>query len=791
MDNHSLKIMEYNEILNLLAEEAGSQIGKEKALALFPSDDIDEVRSMLNETEEAFRVLDEGEIPYGGIRDIRIALKIARHQGRLDCHQLLDVAQNLEVLQTIRAFFNSKKDKYPFLWRLIQYLKPYKDIVEAINTSISPKGEIYSNASPKLSSLRRTIEDLRQTISSKMGEILKSSHHSKMLQETIITTREGRYVLPVRAEYKNQFKGIVHDQSSSGVTLFMEPLSLVDKNNRLREALLEEKEEIETILRQLSHMISEEVEFIENNLEILTDMDLIIAKGRLAHRLRAVRPVITKEKKIKIIRGRHPLIKGEIVPISIEIGENFKCLVITGPNTGGKTVTLKMTGLFILMAKTGLFIPAGEGTLIPCIKGIYADIGDEQSIAQSLSTFSSHIKQIGKILTLADENSLVLLDELGAGTDPSEGAALAISILEYLIKCGSLTIVTSHHNKMKAFAAIHPKAENASVDFDIETLSPTYHLSIGQPGRSQALIIAERLGILPEIIENARENLPQNTFEVDSLLEKIKIDSDTISEEKEKASIIKIELEELKRRVKIELEEEKLYRKKTTEDLIEKSQRLLSSAQKEVKETRQTLKKLLKNQKNINLPEALSMIEELQKNLGMEEKKVEDFISAVLPVKLPEPVEKVSPGDYVEVISLGLKGYVTEVFAESKEVKLQAGMMNMTAKISDLARATGADYKSPEETYNNYVSSLKSISVSGELKLISKRVEEALIMLEKYLDDATLAHHKEVRIVHGKGTGALRAAVRDYLKTSPLVNSFRLGGVGEGGAGVTIVELNM
>ncbi|OQA13018.1 MAG: Endonuclease MutS2 [bacterium ADurb.Bin363] len=266
MDNHSLKIMEYNEILNLLAEEAGSQIGKEKALALFPSDDIDEVRSMLNETEEAFRVLDEGEIPYGGIRDIRIALKIARHQGRLDCHQLLDVAQNLEVLQTIRAFFNSKKDKYPFLWRLIQYLKPYKDIVEAINTSISPKGEIYSNASPKLSSLRRTIEDLRQTISSKMGEILKSSHHSKMLQETIITTREGRYVLPVRAEYKNQFKGIVHDQSSSGVTLFMEPLSLVDKNNRLREALLEEKEEIETILRQLSHMISEEVEFIENNL---------------------------------------------------------------------------------------------------------------------------------------------------------------------------------------------------------------------------------------------------------------------------------------------------------------------------------------------------------------------------------------------------------------------------------------------------------------------------------------------------------------------------------------------
>ncbi|MEQ8190704.1 MAG: hypothetical protein ABRQ39_22240 [Candidatus Eremiobacterota bacterium] len=414
MDSHTLKVLEYNEILNLLSEEAGSYIAKEKALSLTPSDDMEEVKTWLEETEEAFRLLNIEQIPIGGIRDIREPLKIASLQGRLDIQQLMDISQTLAVSQRIWAFFNSRKDKYNTLYSMVQHLNFYKTIQDAINSTISPKGEIYNNASPKLSSLRRTIEDLKNHISSKMSEFLKSSHYGKMLQETIITTREGRYVLPVKSEFKSQFKGIVHDQSSSGVTLFMEPVTLVEKNNKLKESILEEKAEIEAILRKISLMVSEEVEGIEENLKILTDLELILARGRLAHRVKGIKPVISKRHRIKIKKGRHPLIKGEVVPITVDIGEKFKCLVITGPNTGGKTVTLKMTGLFVLMTKTGLFIPAEEGTEISLIKGIYADIGDEQSIAQSLSTFSSHIKQIARILSLADDNSLILLDELGA-----------------------------------------------------------------------------------------------------------------------------------------------------------------------------------------------------------------------------------------------------------------------------------------------------------------------------------------------------------------------------------------
>lgn len=791
MDNHTLKVLEYNEILNLLSEEAGSYIAKEKVLSLTPSDDMEEVKTWLEETEEAFRLLNIEQIPIGGIRDIREPLKIAALQGRLDIQQLMDISQTLAVSQRIWAFFNSRKDKYNTLYSMVQHLNFYKTIQEAINSTISPKGEIYNNASPKLSSLRRTIEDLKNHISSKMSEFLKSSHYGKMLQETIITTREGRYVLPVKSEFKSQFKGIVHDQSSSGVTLFMEPVTLVEKNNKLKESILEEKAEIEAILRKISLMVSEEVEGIEENLNILTDLELILARGRLAHRLKGIKPVISKRNRIKIKKGRHPLIKGEVVPITVDIGEKFKCLVITGPNTGGKTVTLKMTGLFVLMTKTGLFIPAEEGTEISLIKGIYADIGDEQSIAQSLSTFSSHIKQIARILSLADDNSLILLDELGAGTDPGEGASLGIAILEYLIARKSLTIVTSHHNQMKAFAALNPEAENACVDFDVETLSPKYHLTIGQPGRSQALIIAERLGIPSYIIDEAKAKQPESTFEVDSLLEKIKSDSDTISEEKDAVINIKREMSELRKRLSGNVEEEERKRKKIAEEFLEKSRQMLTSAQKEVKETRQALKKLFKNYQDFKQEEAMAIMENLQQKLSLEEQIVEEFVAEVIPQKKPEPLEEVKQGDYVEVISLGLKGYIAEILSDTKEVKLQAGLMNITAKISDLAKAYPPDYEPPEQTYSRHISTMKVVTISPEIKLISKRVEEAIMELEKYLDDAFLAKHKEVRIVHGKGTGALRIAVRDYLKTSPVINSFRLGGVGEGGAGVTIAELKV
>jgi len=790
MDKRSLNIIEYNEILKLLEEEAGSIIAKEKAMSIIPSTDLEETRKMLSETEEAFNIITCENISTGGIRDIREPLKIASISGRLDESQLLDISGTLCKGKEIHIFFSDKITRYPLLYNLTKYLRPYQKIQDAINSSISPAGEINSNASPKLASLRHTIENLKNGITSKMGDIIKSSW-GKMLQEPIITTREGRYVLPVKSEFKGKFKGIVHDQSVSGVTLFMEPLALVESNNRLKKSQIEEKEEIDAILRKLSGMITAEAEGIKENLHTLTELDLIIARGKLAHKLKAVKPNITEKKKLRIIKGRHPLLKGEIVPITIDMGDKFICLVITGPNTGGKTVTLKMAGLFPLMAQSGLFVPAEEGTSFSIWKNIFADIGDEQSIAQSLSTFSSHIKQIINILSGADEYSIVLLDELGAGTDPSEGAVLGISILESLIEKKCLTIVTTHHNRLKAFAAIHPKAENASVDFDLETLRPVYNLTMGQPGRSQAIHIAERLGMPENIIEKAKNNLSKSSYEVDELLEKLRNDSNILSEEKIAISLDRAELEEMQARASKKLDEAERERKRIIEELKEKSRKLLSDTEKEMKEIKSNLRKLFKKEKPVKIEDTLKIIDELKDKLNLEEQIVEEFIEEFDPS--PEPPEKiisVRQGDYVKIISLGLEGYISDVFQGQEEVKIQAGLMNITAKISDLAPAKPYDMEEYKE-YDGMLTGGKIISISPEINLISKRVEDALITLEKYIDDAYLARLQDIRIVHGKGTGALRNAIRDYLKTSPLIEAFRLGGVGEGGAGVTIAELKL
>ena len=674
---------------------------------------------------------------------------------------------------------------------MVSTMTPYGKIRSAIDKAISPKGEVYSSASSKLSTLRRKIIDLKNSINGKLEEILRSSRYEKMIQEPIITTRQGRYVVPVRAEYRGRFKGIVHDQSSSGVTIFMEPLILVEKTNKLKQAELDEKAEIDLILKNLSEMVGSEAGGIERALEVLTDLDLIIAKARFSLKFRATRPAIAQKKMIKIINGRHPMLTGEVVPISVELGKDFKCLVITGPNTGGKTVTLKMTGLFPLMAQSGLFIPADEGSVLSCWNFVYADIGDEQSIVQSLSTFSAHIKQIAKILEKADENSLVLLDELGAGTDPSEGALLAIAILKHLIKRGSLSIITTHHNRLKAFAALEGDAENASVDFDLETLKPVYNLTIGQAGRSQALVIAERLGMPKSIIDDAKSGLSETSYEIDNLLKKIREDSEVISREKEDAFSIKRDLEVMQRRATTNLEKEEEKTKKIIEDLTDKSSDLLFSVRKKVKEARQQLKKLFRKQKEMTPEKAYAIMDKLSKDLEIEQEKVEEFVEEILPPPPPppEPVKAVRAGDYVKVISLGYEGYVTEVPDGNDEVKVQVGMMTINAKLSDLALSREAVEEVKEEIFGHHIESEKILDVPREIKLISKRAEEALYLLEKYIDDARLARHDSVRIVHGKGTGVLRKVVKEFLSSNPYVASFRLGGIGEGGTGVTIAEL--
>ncbi|WP_077367204.1 endonuclease MutS2 [Anaerosalibacter sp. Marseille-P3206] len=791
MNNKTLKVLEYYKIVEKLKEKTESSLGRELASKLVPSTDLLEVKRIQNETEEAFTLLiKRGNPPLYGIQDISIELKRAEIGGTLTPGSLLKISDSLRVSRSLKKYLSeSKEDRgsnYPILEELISSLSTFKYIEDSINNAIISPEEISDNASPTLRNIRRQIISKNEAIRNKLNSIINSTSNRKLLQDSIVTIREGRYVVPVKQENKSNFPGLVHDQSASGATLFVEPMACVELNNELKELQIKEQKEIERILSELTELVEEKSESIRENQKILETVDFIFAKGKLALEIDGTKPIINNSGYINIKGARHPLLNvKKVVPIDVYIGEDFNTLVITGPNTGGKTVTLKTVGLLTLMAQSGLHIPANHNSQVSVFDNIFADIGDEQSIEQSLSTFSSHMTNIVSILENVDENSLVLLDELGAGTDPTEGAALAMSILDYLHGINVRTIATTHYSELKVYALTNQGVENASVEFDVKTLSPTYRLLIGVPGKSNAFLISKRLGLSDYIIDYAKNLISKENIEFEDVLQAIERDRIIVEENKLEAEKLKIEIEELKN--ELIFEKEKVEKKK--EEIIQKAKEqarnILKTAKEESDEIVTELREIsfeIEKEKN-------KKIQESQDKLKMSLDEVEqDLAKNLLEAKSSKPPKNLKIGETVEIISLDQQGTVLSAPDENGNVNVQVGIMKVNVHITTLKRVKEKAIKESQVSTKNIIKS-KAQNVKNELDLRGKTLDEALLDLDKYLDDVYIAGLKQAYIIHGKGTGVLREGIRSFLKTNRHVKSYRLGHIGEGGSGVTVVEL--
>lgn len=787
MNKFTLKKLELEKIIDKLANECSSSLGKKKVLELKPITDYDRIKIWQQETTEGVTVRRyEPQIPLGGIVDISSQIRKAEIGGILEPEDFLQVLDTLVASRKINNFFLAKKKQYSCsrLEWWASKLVILKDLEEEITKIISPEAEVKDTASNELANIRKKINTLQIRIKEKLESLVRSERHQKHLQDAIITIRGDRYVVPVKQEYRNQIPGIIHDQSASGATLFVEPMAVVELNNDLRKAYSAERDEIIRILSELSNKIAVYVDDLRENIEVLAQIDFIFAKSRLSEKLDAVEPEILVEQKVNIIKGRHPLIsQGEVVPLSINLGEEFDALVITGPNTGGKTVTLKTVGLFVLMSQCGLHIPAEVGSSIGLFEKVFADIGDEQSIEQSLSTFSSHMTNIVKILTETDNKTLVLLDELGAGTDPSEGAALAIAVLNFLLNQNSKIIATTHYSELKAYAFREERVQNASVEFDVTTLKPTYRLLIGVPGKSNAFEIAARLGLSKEIIDNAKSLISQDEKDVADLIESLEANRLTTEiSKKEAEEKLKIVNDKL---VDIEAQEAKLQamadkmRLKAEEEALE----IIKDARKEseeiIKEIRQLAKEeILKAEQN-----AL----ELKKKL---DEKENNLTSKVIqgPKVTGEKPENVKVGQEVFIPKLNQKATVITKPNSNKELQVQAGIMKINVKMDELELVREKKKEVTQSGIGKIVTS-KSETIKNQLDFRGMIVDEALPLVDKYLDDAYLSGLAQIYLIHGKGTGTLRSSIRDMLKKHPHVKSYRTGGLNEGGAGVTVVEL--
>lgn len=791
MEAKTYKVLEYDKIVKMLVEKAESQLGKNMAKNIKASSDIEEVEYMQRETQEALKLfIDKGTPPLYGIYDISHELKMAEIGGVLSPGSLLKISDSLRVSRNLKRYIKEVREQgkldYPIVQGLIEDLRTFKTIEEEINNAIVGEDEISDNASGALRSIRRQIMNKNDSIKDKLNSITNSNKYKKYLQDSIVTVRDGRYVVPIKQEYKSYFPGIVHDQSSSGATLFVEPMAVVELNNELRELEIKEKEEIEKILRKLSNLVAEEASSIKNNQKILQRLDFIFAKGKLALEMNGTKPNLNNKGYINIKQGRHPLLKvDKVVPIDIYIGKDFNTLVITGPNTGGKTVTLKTVGLLTLMGQSGLHIPADFDSEIGVFDQVFADIGDEQSIEQSLSTFSSHMTNIVNILEKVDENSLVLFDELGAGTDPTEGAALAMSILEHLLKKNIRTIATTHYSQLKIYALTTEGVRNASVEFDVDTLSPTYRLLIGVPGKSNAFEISKRLGLQDYIINYAKTLVSKESVEFEDVLQAIDRDRKIIEENRFEAEKLKYEVEKLKE----ELSREKEKTKETKEKIIlkakEEARNILRAAKEEsdniIEELRQISQDIEK--------ERSKKIYQSQEKLRLKLNEVENSISDdILNVKSNEPPKNLKIGDTVEVLSLNQKGTVLELPDEDGNVVVQVGIMKVNVHISTLKRAESDELDKGKVSTKNIIRT-KSANVQKEIDLRGKTLDEALLDLDKYIDDVYLAGIKEAYIIHGKGTGVLRSGINSYLKGHKHIKSSRMGKYNEGGDGVTVIEL--
>ena len=787
MNNKALKTLEYNKITDRLASHASSDPGIKLCRELQPMMDMDEINSALKQTSDAVsRIFRHGSISFAGLKDIRPLTKALEVGSALGMSELLDICSLLKVAAGARRYGVSEDEAVDSLSGLFNVIYDIADVRREIERCILSEDEIADDASAELKNIRRQMRICTERIRTELNSMLNGSDRT-YLQEAVITTRGGRYCIPVKAEYKSQVPGMVHDQSKAGSTFFIEPMSVVRLNNEIREYEVKESEEIAKILASLSAMAGNYTAELDADYDILSQLDFIFAKAKLSFEYKGSEPIMNTRGYINIRKGRHPLIDSrKVVPIDVSIGDEYSELIITGPNTGGKTVTLKTIGLFSLLGQSGLHIPAADNSELTVFNDIFADIGDEQSIEQSLSTFSSHMKNIIEILAKADSNSLVLFDELCAGTDPTEGAALAISILTSLHKLRVTTVATTHYSELKIFALSTEGVQNACCEFDVATLAPTYRLLIGIPGKSNAFAISGKLGLPQYIIDDAKESLASEDVAFEDVISDLEKSRVTIEREK-------LELEEYKK----EVEDLKNQLKAKNERLDERSDNILQKAREEasaiLREAKETADDAIRK---LNKANAAGMsVAELEK----QRQRIKDNINKVdkgraLKSQVPARQHKASDfhiGDRVHVASLNLDGTVHTLPNQKGELNVTIGIMNYNVNMSDLTIIEEASEMRKLKQKSSGIGKLKmskTASISPEINLIGMTSDEAIMTLDKYLDDAFLSHISPVRIVHGKGSGILRNAVHNYLKRQKHVKSFRLGSFGEGDYGVTIVE---
>ncbi|NLD17438.1 MAG: endonuclease MutS2 [Tissierellia bacterium] len=792
MYEKSLKTLEYYKIVELLAAEAESQLGEEYAKSLKPSTNIEEVRKWLRETEEAFQlIIKRGNPPLYGVKPIQREIKRTQIGGSLTPEGLLKIAETLRCANALKKYLKDTlqedlESKFLYIGDMIESLSTFDRIENAIYRAIISENEISDDASPKLRSIRIGKKSKSESIKSKLNKMITSEENKKYLQDSLFTVRDGRYVVPVKRDFRADVPGMVHDMSSSGATLFVEPMAVVELNNEIRELEIEERKEIERILAELSQMVGENSYEIGANEHLLRELDFIFAKGKLAIKQDGTKANLNTKGIINIKQGRHPLLdKKTVVPIDIYIGEGFETLVVTGPNTGGKTVSLKTVGLLTAMAQSGLFIPARSNSEIAVFDNIYADIGDEQSIEQSLSTFSSHMVNIVDIISRLEDNSLVLFDELGAGTDPTEGAVLAIAILEKLREKDVRTIATTHYNQLKVYAMTTEGVENASMEFDIDTLSPTFRLLIGIPGKSNAFEISKRLGLDESIINNARSLVETENIKFEDMLTEIEKNREIIEAEREQAEIARAEIKRLEERAKSYKEKTEEMREKLLEEARIEARNIIRNARDESKMIIEEIKDISKNigeDSSRRLQEATDFLRKSEKNLDAHLR--EDLLN----IRVDKPVEEIKMGDSVRIPSLNQEGTVLAEVDASGNVMVQVGIMKMNLPLNSLVPIeSAAEIRIKERTKKMHTA--KSKFIKKEIDLRGKNVEDAIFELDKYLDDAYLSGLKQVEVIHGKGTGALREGLQPYFKKHRHVKSARMGEYREGGMGVTILEL--
>ena len=783
MEKRVLKTLEYDKILAMLKERASCCISRELVDTMEPSGDFDTVERELKLTAEAETLFYKtGRSPVDDFPDMRHCLERMHAALFLSTGELLGIASCLKAARIAKDILAKEVGEESYLYNLAGLLITHRSAEEEINRCIINEDEIFDGASPALARIRRAMRLANEKVREKLNSMIRSTAYQKYLQEPIITIRNGRFVIPVKQEYRQQVPGLIHDQSSSGATLFIEPSAVVELGNEYKKLLAEEADEIERILTELTAMLAPYADEIREDLNIMGQIDLVFAKAKLSRELNAVMPRLNRNNYVRIVRGRHPLIPADrVVPIDIWIGRDYRSLIITGPNTGGKTVTLKIVGLFALMVQSGIFVPANEGSEFPVFEHIYADIGDEQSIEQSLSTFSSHMKNIVGILDKADENSLVLLDELGAGTDPIEGAALAMSILEELNNRRCTCVSTTHYSEIKAFAMTHEGMENASMEFDIDRLCPTYRLYIGIPGKSNAFEISSRLGLPSSIIDKAKSFLKGEDVRFEDIISSAQSQRRIAEEERKMAEEARAELEKLRADAERE-------RKKLDEDRNRLQVKAKEDAKRIVADTKREMEKLIveiRSIKDIDRSAADRVIQAARDTLRATETAVNEK-EAIKKEDNTKPPKTVRAGDTVNIVTLDQKATVLSAPDSKGEVMVQAGVMKLNVKLKDIRLIEEKKAAAPT---SGKVGLGAGKQVGLELDVRGMLVDEANIMVDRYLDDAYNAGLSEVNIIHGKGTGALRAGVQAFLKRHPLVKGYRMGSYGEGDAGVTVVTL--